>query len=85
ECEVRAGEIVGIAGVSGNGQQELLAALSGEDQRAAPNMIMLAGKAVGDLSPNPRRAAGLGLVPEERLGRGAVPGLSLTANMLLSH
>jgi simple sugar transport system ATP-binding protein len=85
ECEVRAGEIVGIAGVSGNGQQELLAALSGEDQRAAPNMIMLAGKAVGDLSPNPRRAAGLGLVPEERLGRGAVPTLSLTANMLLSH
>ena len=48
-------------------------------------MIMLAGKAVGDLSPNPRRAAGLGLVPEERLGRGAVPGLSLTANLLLSH
>ncbi|HZG21814.1 MAG TPA: ABC transporter ATP-binding protein [Herbaspirillum sp.] len=85
ECEVRAGEIVGIAGVSGNGQQELLAALSGEDQRAAPNMIMLGGKAVGDLSPNPRRAAGLGLVPEERLGRGAVPTLSLTANMLLSH
>jgi simple sugar transport system ATP-binding protein len=85
ECEVRAGEIVGIAGVSGNGQQELLAALSGEDQRAAPNMLMLAGQPVGHLSPNPRRALGLGLVPEERLGRGAVPSLSLTANMLLSH
>jgi ABC-type uncharacterized transport system ATPase subunit len=85
ECEVRAGEIVGIAGVSGNGQQELLAALSGEDQRAAPNMIMLAGTAVGHLAPNPRRARGLGLVPEERLGRGAVPTLSLSANMLLSH
>lgn len=85
ECEVRAGEIVGIAGVSGNGQQELLAALSGEDQRAAPNMVMLAGKAAGQLAPNPRRALGLGLVPEERLGRGAVPSLSLSANMLLSH
>ena len=85
ECEVRAGEIVGIAGVSGNGQQELLAALSGEDQRAAPNMIMLGGTAVGHLAPNPRRAKGLGLVPEERLGRGAVPTLSLSANMLLSH
>ncbi|WP_029363578.1 ABC transporter ATP-binding protein [Herbaspirillum lusitanum] len=85
ECEVRAGEIVGIAGVSGNGQQELLAALSGEDQRAAPNMIMLGGSAVGHLAPNPRRAKGLGLVPEERLGRGAVPTLSLSANMLLSH
>jgi simple sugar transport system ATP-binding protein len=85
ECEVRAGEIVGIAGVSGNGQQELLAALSGEDQRAAPNMVMLAGRAAGQLAPNPRRALGLGLVPEERLGRGAVPGMTLAANMLLSH
>ncbi len=85
ECEVRAGEIVGIAGVSGNGQQELLAALSGEDQRAAPNMVMLAGRAAGQLAPNPRRALGLGLVPEERLGRGAVPTLDLAANMLLSH
>lgn len=85
ECEVRAGEIVGIAGVSGNGQQELLAALSGEDQRAAPNMILLSGSAVGHLAPNPRRARGLGLVPEERLGRGAVPSLSLADNMLLSH
>ena len=85
ECEVRAGEIVGIAGVSGNGQQELLAALSGEDQRAAPNMVMLAGNPVGHLAPNPRRARGLGLVPEERLGRGAVPTLSLADNMLLSH
>jgi general nucleoside transport system ATP-binding protein len=85
ECEVRAGEIVGIAGVSGNGQQELLAALSGEDQRAEPNMIMLTGVAAGHLAPNPRRARGLGLVPEERLGRGAVPTLSLSANMLLSH
>ncbi len=85
ECEVRAGEIVGIAGVSGNGQQELLAALSGEDQRAEPNMIMLTGVAAGHLAPNPRRARGLGLVPEERLGRGAVPTLSLAANMLLSH
>ena len=85
DCEVRAGEIVGIAGVSGNGQQELLAALSGEDQRAAPEMILLGGVAAAHLAPNPRRALGLGLVPEERLGRGAVPGLSLAANMLLSH
>ncbi|WP_211463055.1 ABC transporter ATP-binding protein [Collimonas silvisoli] len=85
ECEVRAGEIVGIAGVSGNGQQELLATLSGEDQRAAPNMLMLVGRAAGQLAPNPRRALGLGLVPEERLGRGAVPAMTLAANMLLSH
>jgi simple sugar transport system ATP-binding protein len=40
---------------------------------------------VADLGPNARRRLGLGLVPEERLGRGAVPGISLADNMLLSH
>lgn len=81
-CE---GEIVGIAGVSGNGQQELLAALSGEDTRAPSDSIWLDGKPVGGRSAAWRRARGLGLVPEERLGRGAVPEMSLAQNMLLSH
>ena len=84
-CSVRAGEIVGIAGVSGNGQQELLAALSGEDRRAEPDMVRLMQQPVAALGPNGRRRLGLGLVPEERLGRGAVPGISLANNMLLSH
>jgi ABC-type uncharacterized transport system ATPase subunit len=84
-CSVHAGEIVGIAGVSGNGQQELLAALSGEDRRARPDMVLLMQEPVADLGPNARRRLGLGLVPEERLGRGAVPGISLANNMLLSH
>ncbi|MBI3284410.1 MAG: ATP-binding cassette domain-containing protein, partial [Burkholderiales bacterium] len=83
--ELFSGEIVGIAGVSGNGQQELLAALSGEDRRAAPQMIMLQGRPVAGLGPDARRKLGQSLVPEERLGRGAVPELSLSANMLLSH
>ncbi|HWZ49752.1 MAG TPA: ABC transporter ATP-binding protein [Herbaspirillum sp.] len=85
QCSVHAGEIVGIAGVSGNGQQELLAALSGEDRRAQPDMVLLMQEPVANLGPNPRRRLGLGLVPEERLGRGAVPGISLANNMLLSH
>ena len=80
-----AGEIVGIAGVSGNGQQELLAALSGEDRRPEANMITLNGQPVGNRGPNARRDLGQSLVPEERLGRGAVPELSLTDNMLLSQ
>ncbi|MDY7539898.1 ABC transporter ATP-binding protein [Undibacterium sp. RTI2.1] len=79
------GEIVGIAGISGNGQQELLAALSGEDRRAKPDMILLKNNPVGHLGPKARRAQGQSLVPEERLGRGAVPELSLSENMLLSH
>ncbi|MFZ6771772.1 ABC transporter ATP-binding protein [Undibacterium sp. SXout7W] len=85
DMELFGGEIVGIAGVSGNGQQELLAALSGEDQRTAAQMILLKGRAVGQSGPEARRALGQSLVPEERLGRGAVPELSLADNMLLSH
>ncbi len=83
--EVRAGEIVGIAGVSGSGQQELLAALSGEDPRGDGGAVQLFGHAVGKLRAGGRRRLGLHFVPEERLGRGAVPGLSLASNLLLTR
>lgn len=83
--QVRAGEVVGIAGVSGNGQKELLYALSGEDTRAAGDAIVVKGQAVGKLGPHRRRALGLHFVPEERLGRGAVPTLSLARNLLLTR
>jgi len=83
--EVCAGEIVGIAGVSGNGQQELMAALSGEDVRASPGAIRLFDNPIGNHSPRRRRKAGLHFVPEERLGRGAVPTLSLAQNTLLTR
>jgi simple sugar transport system ATP-binding protein len=83
--EVRAGEIVGIAGVSGNGQRELMYALSGEDTRAAPGMITVGGRAAGGLGPRERRALGLHFVPEERLGRGAVPALGLAHNLMLTR
>ncbi|MEZ2739572.1 ABC transporter ATP-binding protein [Comamonas jiangduensis] len=85
QLEVRAGEVVGIAGVSGNGQQELLYALSGEDTRADADMIRVAGKPAGRLNPGQRRALGLHFVPEERLGRGAVPTMGLAHNMLLTR
>ena len=83
--DVHAGEVVGIAGVSGNGQKELLYALSGEDVRAEPQMIQLFGKPAARLRPRPRRALGLHFVPEERLGRGAVPTLGLAHNTLLTR
>jgi ABC-type uncharacterized transport system ATPase subunit len=83
--EVRGGEIVGIAGVSGNGQQELLAAISGEDPRAAPEAIQLFGNPIGRMGAGHRRRLGLHFVPEERLGRGTVPTLSLASNMLLTR
>jgi len=83
--QLRSGEIVGIAGVSGNGQQELLAALSGEDTRAPAQTISIGNEPVAKLDPRARRKRGLSFVPEERLGRGAVPSLSLAANTLLTH
>ncbi len=83
--EVRGGEVVGIAGVSGNGQKELLYALSGEDTRAEASMIEVLGQPAARLRPRQRRALGLHFVPEERLGRGAVPTLGLAHNMLLTR
>ena len=83
--QVREGQVLGIAGVSGNGQKELLRALSGEDARAPVDAVVLTGKSVGKLGPQPRRALGLQFVPEERLGRGAVPQLSLAHNLLLTQ
>jgi len=85
DLQVRAGEVVGIAGVSGNGQRELLYALSGEDVRAAPAMVLIDGQPAGALAPQRRRALGLHFVPEERLGRGAVPTMSLAHNLLLTR
>ncbi len=82
---VHAGEVLGIAGVSGNGQKELMAAISGEDPRSAPQAILIGEQAAGQLSPSERRALGLHFVPEERLGRGAVPVMSLAQNLLLTR
>lgn len=83
--DLHAGEILGVAGVSGNGQQELMGVLSGEDLRAAPGSILLDGAPIGRQPASWRRIQGLAFVPEERLGRGAVPELSLARNLLLSH
>jgi simple sugar transport system ATP-binding protein len=82
--EVRSGEIVGIAGVSGNGQQELLKAISGEEPLAEKRAVQMCGVPVGRLNPARRRGLGMCFVPEERLGRGAVPRLTLTENILLT-
>jgi simple sugar transport system ATP-binding protein len=82
---VRAGEVLGIAGVSGNGQKELMAAISGEDPRVASDAIWIAGQAAGHMRPRARRDLGLHFVPEERLGRGAVPVMSLAQNLMLTR
>jgi simple sugar transport system ATP-binding protein len=81
---VHGGEVFGIAGVAGNGQGELTAALSGERLAAGADVVRLEGRPVGRLGPAARRRLGLAFVPEERLGRGAVPEMSLAENGLLS-
>jgi simple sugar transport system ATP-binding protein len=85
DLQVRSGEVVGLAGVSGNGQRELMWALSGEDTRSPASSITLAGQGVGHWAPRARRSLGLHFVPEERLGRGAVPSMSLAHNLLLTR
>jgi simple sugar transport system ATP-binding protein len=86
--ELRGGEIVGIAGISGNGQQELLKAISGErplrGAASGAGRIRLGTLDVGEFDAARRRQLGLGFVPEERLGRGAAPELSLADNALLT-
>ena len=81
---VRAGEVFGIAGVAGNGQPELLSALSGE--RLTPNggAIRIDGAPVGRMGPRQRRELGMSYVPEERLGQGAVPEMTLAENGFLT-
>ena len=66
-------------------RSELMAALSGEDTRAAPGSITLFGQDIAAASPRQRRHGGLHFVPEERLGRGAVPTMSLAMNTLLTR
>jgi general nucleoside transport system ATP-binding protein len=82
--EVRGGEIVGIAGVSGNGQKELLASISGETPGCDGGSLLIQGQPSQSLGATARRELGLTFVPEERLGRGAVPALSLADNALLT-
>src|SRR5271155_1570457 len=82
--EVRGGEIVGIAGVSGNGQDELFSALSGERLSPGEGAVVIDGQAAGLLGVTERRRMGAAFVPEERLGHGTAPRMKLSENALLT-
>ncbi|KKB86100.1 ABC transporter [Devosia limi DSM 17137] len=84
--DLREGEILGIAGVSGNGQRTLARALSGEDTLppSGQGSIEMLGRPVGHLGAAERRALRLAFVPEERMGRGAAPTMALRENALLT-
>ena len=77
---VRAGEILGVAGVAGNGQNEFMEALSGELLARSPDALLLDGHPIGRMGPTERRALGLCAVPEERNGHAAVGDFTLSEN-----
>ena len=83
--ELRAGEILGIAGVAGNGQSEFFDAVSGERPVERDGAVVIDGIACGSLGVSERRALGAAFVPEERLGHGAVPAFSLSENVVLTR
>ena len=85
QLQVRAGEVFGIAGVAGNGQELLYESLSGELTTTDNTSISINGTNAGSLGPNARRALGAMFVPEERLGHAAVPQLDLNDNVLLTN
>lgn len=80
--EVRAGEIVGIAGVDGNGQRELFEVLAGL-RSLEGGEIRVQGRRLGGRSPADRLRAGLGFVPPDRQREGLVLGMSVAENVLL--
>jgi simple sugar transport system ATP-binding protein len=82
--EVKGGEILGLAGVAGNGQDELFAALSGERRAATEDNVIVDGHGAGLMSVTERRRLGAAFVPEERLGHGTAPRMKLSENALLT-
>jgi simple sugar transport system ATP-binding protein len=82
--EVKGGEVLGIAGVAGNGQDELFAALSGERLSPTGGNIVIDGTAVGTSSITDRRRRGAAFVPDERLGHATAPRMALSQNALLA-
>jgi simple sugar transport system ATP-binding protein len=85
QLQVRAGEILAVAGVAGNGQSELFDALSGERPAAGDDVVKMCGTNCGRLGVTARRAIKAAFVPEERLGHGAVPGMTLSENVILTR
>jgi ribose transport system ATP-binding protein len=78
---LQAGEVLGIAGFLGSGRSELLHAIFGADREARGEVRMLGSKVAR--SPAAAVRAGLGLVPEDRMGQGLIPGFTLWQNATL--
>ena len=84
DLEVREGEIVGVAGVDGNGQTELAETLAGL-RAADAGTLRIGGEELTDASVARRRAAGLAYIPDDRYARGLAPAASITDNLLMGR
>jgi len=82
--DVRAGEILGIAGVSGNGQRELAEVIAGL-RESTGGSVKLMGQDVTNVSPTEVRKAGLSYIPEERMRDGAIKEFSVAENLILHN
>ena len=80
--DVRAGEIVGVAGVAGNGQKELVEVITGL-RKLASGSITIDREEISQMDPRQRMYAGLGHIPQDRQQRGLVMNFSLVDNFLL--
>lgn len=85
DLTVRAGEVIAIAGVAGNGQSELFDVLSGEVTVADADSVCITGIPAGRKGITARRLMGCSFVPEERHGHAAVPDMNLSGNLMLSR
>jgi ABC-type uncharacterized transport system ATPase subunit len=79
---LRAGEILAVAGVAGNGQRELAETIAGM-RPATAGSIRVAGRKLGGGDPREAIGAGIAYIPEDRLGTGVAPGLSVASNVVL--
>ena len=82
DLNIYPGEVLGVAGVAGNGQRELAEVCTGS-LNPSQGRIMMAGKDMTQAGPAEFIAAGVGFVPEDRHGSGCVTGLNLIENLLL--
>tara|TARA_B100000029_G_C17543054_1_gene947414 strand:+ start:323 stop:1855 length:1533 start_codon:yes stop_codon:yes gene_type:complete len=84
QLDAYGGEILGIAGIAGNGQKELMESLIGEYRSKSPKEILFNEQDISLLGPDQRRNLGMAFIPEERIGRAAIPNIKLSENFLLT-
>ena len=82
--QLRKGEIVGIAGIEGNGQSQLVDSIIGLIP-AATGRVRMGGSDITDLDARGRRSAGIGLIPEDRHHQGLLLPSPLWENAALGH